>query len=351
MPDRFWVGGSGTWDSTSTAHWAAVSGGSPGSSAPTAADNVFFDQLGTYTVTITNPYCLDFTVSAGTVTFAGVNPALRVSGNINLIAGTVFSAGSGALGHAVYLLGTGKTVTLSGTTFPNMGFRFSGSTTLLDALTCTYMLMAGTLNFNGYTVTLTTPGTSFAAFSINGAGVVLNFGTDATILLTGASAQWQLTSITYAPTLSGTATIQFYGASSSFVGVNLSVVWSGVKLVKGGTGTLAITGTNTFDAIQTIANPVTISFPASLTTTITNFYVSGTSGNLVSLISSSSGTKFNISKASGTVNSIYLSVKDSNATGGATWNAYNSTNVSNNAGWNFPTLPATGGGTFLTLLE
>lgn len=42
-----------------------------------------------------------------------------------------------------------------------------------------------------------------------------------------------------------------------------------------------------------------------------------------------------ISKASGTVSASYLSIKDSNATGGATWNASNSTDAGNNLGWNF----------------
>ena len=53
MADRYWVGGAGTWDTTSTTNWSASSGGASGASVPTSADSVFFDQAGTYTVTLT----------------------------------------------------------------------------------------------------------------------------------------------------------------------------------------------------------------------------------------------------------------------------------------------------------
>jgi hypothetical protein len=56
-----------------------------------------------------------------------------------------------------------------------------------------------------------------------------------------------------------------------------------------------------------------------------------------------------LSKASGTVTASYLSIKDSNATGGAVWNAYNgtNTNVSNNTGWLFTPPSGTGNGNFM----
>jgi hypothetical protein len=45
MANRFWVGGTGTWDASSTANWSATTGGAAGASAPTSADAVFFDAL------------------------------------------------------------------------------------------------------------------------------------------------------------------------------------------------------------------------------------------------------------------------------------------------------------------
>jgi len=43
MANRYWVGGSGTWDASSTTNWATTSGGSSGASAPTSVDTVYFD--------------------------------------------------------------------------------------------------------------------------------------------------------------------------------------------------------------------------------------------------------------------------------------------------------------------
>ena len=43
MANRYWVGGSGTWDSTTTTHWSLTSGGTGNQGPPTSADDVIFD--------------------------------------------------------------------------------------------------------------------------------------------------------------------------------------------------------------------------------------------------------------------------------------------------------------------
>lgn len=45
MPNRYWVGGAGTWDASSTTHWSASSGGASGASVPTSSDSVFLTKL------------------------------------------------------------------------------------------------------------------------------------------------------------------------------------------------------------------------------------------------------------------------------------------------------------------
>lgn len=75
--------------------------------------------------------------------------------------------------------------------------------------------------------------------------------------------------------------------------------------------------------------------------------INGTSAQVgdgrVSLVSSIGGTAATITKPSGTVVSDYLVIKDSVATGGASWYAgVNSTNVSGNTGWIFTNIPARG---------
>jgi hypothetical protein len=63
MADRYWRGGTGTWNTSSTTNWSATSGGSGGASVPTASDNVIFDQAATYSVTMTGALaCLSITV-------------------------------------------------------------------------------------------------------------------------------------------------------------------------------------------------------------------------------------------------------------------------------------------------
>ena len=52
MANRYWVGGTGTWDNTIGTKWSDTSGGTGGASVPTKNDDVFFDaNSGSGTVT------------------------------------------------------------------------------------------------------------------------------------------------------------------------------------------------------------------------------------------------------------------------------------------------------------
>lgn len=87
----------------------------------------------------------------------------------------------------------------------------------------------------------------------------------------------------------------------------------------------------------------TITFEAGSTTTLTNFTVTGVSGNLATINSSIPGTQFNLLKPTGTANVNYLNVQDSNVTAGFFCN-YDSINSGNNAGWNFTSPSVVQGG-------
>ena len=87
MANRYWVGGTGNWDTTTT-HWSATSGGAGGATVPTAADSVFFDANSgsnfTVTINTASRVCLDLTVSGTTgMTLAGTQ-TLAISGNLAL---------------------------------------------------------------------------------------------------------------------------------------------------------------------------------------------------------------------------------------------------------------------------
>lgn len=161
MADRFWVGGTGSWDGADTTHWSATTGGASGASVPTSADNVTFDTLSNataYTVTITAiSACANLTVGAplvGDMTLAGTS-ALSVYGNLLLYA-TLVRTYTGALTFAA--TATGKTITFAGvtmasnTTFNGVG----GGWTLQDTWnndSATVTLTNGALDTNGQTVT------------------------------------------------------------------------------------------------------------------------------------------------------------------------------------------------------
>jgi fibronectin-binding autotransporter adhesin len=92
MADRYWVGGSGNWNSTTK--WSTTSGGASGASVPTASDNAIFDANSAaahYTVTVTdNATCADLTftphASDGVTQFS--------VGNGFVIAGTFSTSGT-----------------------------------------------------------------------------------------------------------------------------------------------------------------------------------------------------------------------------------------------------------------
>ena len=192
MADRYWVGGAGTWNTTSTTNWSASSGGASGASVPTTADNVFFDQAGTYTVTCTGALaCLDITVSAGTVTFAnGTSPSFTISGSLFFVAGTVWSTTGNILFNATT---TGKTITPNGATFSPLNFTFNGvggGWTLGSALTTssstTIYLTAGTLDTSasGYAITanaFNSSSTSTRVLNLNSSIITLSAASPFTV--------------------------------------------------------------------------------------------------------------------------------------------------------------------------
>lgn len=226
MADRFWRGGAGTWDTTSTTNWSATSGGVGGASVPTTADNVFFDQAGAYTVTMTGALaCLDITVSAGTVNFAtGTSPTLNIRGSMSLLAGTVW----GSTGTITFSsTSTGRTVTTNGVTISGSVIfnGAGGGWTLGSALTLasgrSFSLIAGTfdtssvgnyaiscgsfnsnagsprtLNLNNSTITFGL-GVSGNIVNFTNTGITLNAGTSTFSTSQTASSSLDLAGLTY----------------------------------------------------------------------------------------------------------------------------------------------------------
>jgi fibronectin-binding autotransporter adhesin len=93
MADRYWVGGTGSWNST--AKWSTTSGGASGASVPTATDNAIFDAnsatSNAYTVTIAaSQTCADLTYTP----FAGDGATQFSIIGTFVIAGTFSTSGT-----------------------------------------------------------------------------------------------------------------------------------------------------------------------------------------------------------------------------------------------------------------
>jgi hypothetical protein len=78
-------------------------------------------------------------------------------------------------------------------------------------------------------------------------------------------------------------------------------------------------------------------FIGGTTQTVGDFTLSGTSGNLIT-IDSTTASPFTLSKSSGNVSVSFLDIQDSVATGGADWialDANGNVDSGNNTGWVF----------------
>jgi hypothetical protein len=265
MSDRYWIGGTATWDATTTSVWSTTSGGSGGASVPTSSDNVFFDQAGTFTVTIgsSSVSCRSFTVSASTYTFTATAGAVIAYGDVYFVSGTVYP-------FNLFINGTsGFTLTTNGVVLPNIVTGTNSNYTLGSALTLTNNFLGGSgsiLNTSGYTVTATGLSTRF-----------LNMSTSQITLSGNLS---NLLTLTWSPGANITFTSNGTTSLTSSAGVDYpSVTFTG-------SSTVTINKNNTFNNLSsTYVGAKTFQFTAGTTNTFVAFNLRGTSGNLYTITS------------------------------------------------------------------
>jgi hypothetical protein len=221
--------------------------------------------------------------------------------------------------------------------FPTIQNGAGGTVRLLDSLamgsTRTYTLTNGTLDLNGNTLTVGTTGafttgTGTKNITFNG-GILACPAATVTAFNNAQPTNFTTTAGT------GTGEIRMTAAGAkTFVGGGSTYLCT---LSNYGAGALTINGSNTFTTLANGVQPTTFTFTSGTTTTLTNWNISGTATNLVTIQSSTLGSQHILSKSSGTVSANYLNIRDSNAQGGAIWNAgANSVNLGNNSGWLFP---------------
>ena len=116
MATYYWVGGTGTWNTSTTTNWASSTGGAGGAGVPTSADSVIIDTAsGTGTITCTAGVCLDLTVTATqAITLGAFSSSLSIYGNLTFPSGGSFACGANAGTMTFAATTTGKTITTNG---------------------------------------------------------------------------------------------------------------------------------------------------------------------------------------------------------------------------------------------
>jgi hypothetical protein len=175
MAARFWVGGTGTWDSSTTTNWSTTTGGAGGASVPGTSDDVTFDGSS----------------GGGTVT-------VNFGGLITILSITITNF-TGTLDFTSQTSG----VTLTGTT----GFGGGGAATK-------------TLNLGSGTFTISNAG---ANWDSSGAGLTLNAGTS-TITFTAST---------------GTSFQRFFGGNKTYNNVTIGANAEQALFLSGGGCTIA----------------------------------------------------------------------------------------------------------------
>lgn len=264
----------------------------------------------------------DLTLSAGMTwtsgtaltTFGGTSGTQTITTNgvacnspftVDGVGGTVSLAGNFSMDGA-----SARTLTLTNGTFNANGFNVTCGL-LVNNNSNTRLFDMGT---GTPTLTLTGTGTVFSTNNVAG----IWSGANATILVTDVSAL----------------------TKTLIIGTNVTPIGT-ITLAAGGTGAVIIQNGGTVTVTNlNVTGPKTVTFNATRTYTITNLNITGTAGNLVTLASSTPGSQYSLSVASGLVEARYVAIQDSIATGGAYFQAINSTDNGNNTGWNFATAAA-----------
>ena len=210
--------------------------------------------------------------------------ALNIYGSLLLVSGMTYSV-TGTITFSS--TSTGMNITTAAKTLTTVVFNgVGGGWTFLDTptITTSVTLTNGALNLGSTTMTLQGTGTIWSA-----------------------SPSFSLTA--------STSTIKITDASSSgktFAGGGLT--YNNLWLTGSGTGAYTITGSNTFNDFKCDTPPHTINFTAGTYTRVSTFTVNGTAGNLMTLQSTSNGSKWFIAHTTGNITVCdYLSIKDCTA--------------------------------------
>jgi hypothetical protein len=238
MANRYWVGGTATWDTTVGTKWATTSGGGGGSAVPTAADDVFFDAAsGAVTCTAAadtssvNCRSLNFTGFTGTFSHpanstVNIGDATAGASNIALLmpATMTYSVVNGANSILLFKSTSATQQTIqckSGAIMGAITINGVGSSYILSSngfsqtASGVFTLTSGIFNTGGFTCTW---GLFFSSSSL---ARTLTMGASAITIAGGTSASaggraWDTNTNTNLTVTANTATITFTGTTNNY---------------------------------------------------------------------------------------------------------------------------------------
>ena len=310
MASRYWVGGAGTWDNSTTSNWSTSSGGSSGASVPGASDTAIFDN-NSGSGTITTNYAVSITaltLGASGALFAGtltLGASFTTSGAVTHYAGTLNTAGfacswgsytnNSSTSSRTLTLGSSTITLTTSTGFSNgssTGITFTANTATMQTSTTSAGMAFGGVNTNGLslifsptsgTCTVSNSGGTFAALTMSGAGGTLNcsngFTVTGAVTLTAGTLSTQGNTMTWGSfTTTGLTTRTLTLGASAIAITGTGTPWNVVSVtgwtLTSGTSSITFSGNGvTFTGgSKTYA---TVTFTGTGTITITNNTVFG----------------------------------------------------------------------------
>jgi hypothetical protein len=358
----YWVNNGGRWSDPT--HWALSSNGPAGICVPNQLDNVVFDgqsfslagQIVTQDAVMATCRTLNWATVTNAPTFSGVAAnQLAIYGSLTWsptmsqqLLGETLLLGDGTLTSAGQAFGGALTINAPGATI-GLADALRQPRTGGSGLTLT----AGTLLTNDQPVQLRSLASAPLAGATTPPARTLQLGASAVEITAGA---WSLTQPASLAFDAGTSTI-LLSTGSAFNGngftYNVVQTGAGATHTVGGSGStfaslqLAgvnyVTGSNTITQLLTLAPGSTYQFGAGTTTTFAAaamVQANGTGAKVITLQSTVNSQPFIWSKPSGTVCASYIYLRDSQAQGGAYFEAgQKANNQGNTTGWSFASLP------------
>lgn len=325
--DYYWVGGSGNWSDAS--HWATTSGGNTfHDDPPSALDNVFFDSNSALqegdivALEDLNWSCFHFSTS-------GINASAQIT-----------QTAGGQLN--VYGNFTSDSDVLLNLRRVNMEAEEPANIHILNA----HMGSNCELNINTISTLNVQSALNVRVLNINSGEVLTNSNDiDVTFSL-------NISSPDASADLSGSVlNVRIFNNHSSVGQFNVDntiITCSGAfhsngqdyhhLTLNGPQGGSIQPVYNNFYAEQlTIAAGAKLEIESGTTITTNEMEILGTAADTVYIQSSDPGSEMYFQQSSGQVNAYYMKIQDNHATGGATFNAYESDLLDNVVGWNLVT--------------